>query len=918
KMGGKRGSGTSKSVTMKKRRRVDSNWSEEMPSDKDDDFDVSHLHGDTSEDEESRRDNLFSKKRNKMTSAEKSDLINPPSDYIENVTNSHYLPYSADWSPQYLFRLSSDIVGQAIRESGGEGMGRNEMARRLRIDATTKGGNRRISAAIQTMVKLHPENIGQFQKMEGKVRMIRYFWKEATEPEKFTRLYTEMETLIGRACPFKMGQIIKFPDCGLSTLRLSDVSLTRLLTVLQLTHSMRVIVTIHKMMKLIQQIEESKGYPYQVDKKSMMKVLIALEREGLVRVYNKEVGEEKITIVAHRDIDDPDGKEVVEGIKATVEEYNREARIFPHGQYRLGTKVLKAAGLKEEAEKEEEELLGELEGHLKEFGSMGIKERYEMFRVQVKILRLLSANRLANEESARKERAKRRVGESESDEMEEEEERSERWREEDDDDEEEEEKEEGAKVTKRSIDRGNQLGYQSKMIRYMIVHEVAFQLTRGTQRERPTLFDRFPPGRLVNEWKETEYDHIPVMVDEESPLRFIPRCRYEDRQPGWFMVQDLMAVLPLSLFVLVCKPNGVIPKWKMMEYLDHPLRRHTLVGDLPKKLRSTLMNDKRVAKQVEHMCIMLSHMGLMSIGENPTQHRFISSFTTMFFVGERGQLYDTSPSEKGFQVVTPPLSRYNRYDYSFEDVSDVYTYWQHLRAIVASTRLSFRSEAEGEGGSGPGRAFSIGTVDKTPVSSSMEVAEEGAHPIGNRDGCAGFSVKLCVHLSRHWEPNLRPHSVVNWFISRYRRHTESMKGVIEGRVERLEKQWSSFVRSLMPSDLELLRQKKATVKRELVEPSITIRSGSALAVEPKKQKRVEGGTPKSSAKKRPLDPVDILSEKNRMHVRSRFNSRERDMLILIRAVGFFLNPVYRFWLNPAVLRDIMHEHVPESRSKTVQ
>lgn len=50
------------------------------------------------------------------------------------------------------------------------------------------------------------------------------------------------------------------------------------------------------------------------------------------------------------------------------------------------------------------------------------------------------------------------------------------------------------------------------------------------------------------------------------------------------------------------------------------------------------------------------------------------------------------------------------------------------------------------------------------------------------------------------------------FISRYRRHTESMKGIIEERVERIEKQWNSFVRSLMPSDLELLKTKKATVR----------------------------------------------------------------------------------------------------------
>jgi hypothetical protein len=32
-------------------------------------------------------------------------------------------------------------------------------------------------------------------------------------------------------------------------------------------------------------------------------------------------------------------------------------------------------------------------------------------------------------------------------------------------------------------------------------------------------------------------------------------------------------------------------------------------------------------------------------------------------------------------------------------------------------------------------------------------------------------------------------------------------------------------------------------------------------------------------------------------------------LIFIRAVAYFLNPVFRFWLDPCVLRDIMHDQV---------
>lgn len=39
-------------------------------------------------------------------------------------------------------------------------------------------------------------------------------------------------------------------------------------------------------------------------------------------------------------------------------------------------------------------------------------------------------------------------------------------------------------------------------------------------------------------------------------------------------------------------------------------------------------------------------------------------------------------------------------------------------------------------------------------------------------------------------------------------------------------------------------------------------------------------------------------------------------LLLIRACSSFLNPINRFWPHPKVLRNLMHEFVPESRTKT--
>ncbi|KAI6190968.1 General transcription factor 3C polypeptide 1 [Aphelenchoides bicaudatus] len=74
---------------------------------------------------------------------------------------------------------------------------------------------------------------------------------------------------------------------------------------------------------------------------------------------------------------------------------------------------------------------------------------------------------------------------------------------------------------------------------------------------------------------------------------------------------------------------------------------------------------------------------------------------------------------------------------------------------------------------------------------------------------------------------------------------------------------------------------------------------------------------KRSGAKRKLDETDLKSIQASTNMRSRFTNNEYDMLVLIRSISYFLNPIHRFWLNPSVMRDIMHMYVPESRSKTV-
>ncbi|VDO44093.1 unnamed protein product, partial [Onchocerca flexuosa] len=132
--------------------------------------------------------------------------------------------------------------------------------------------------------------------------------------------------------------------------------------------------------------------------------------------------------------------------------------------------------------------------------------------------------------------------------------------------------------------------------------------------------------------------------------------------------------------------------------------------------------------------------------------------------------------------------------------------------------------------------------------------------------------------------------------------------LVESRVKNYQNSWNSYFRALVPSDNGIFRRTSS-------ESHIMVRANPGSLG---RKNNSYGSKSFKGKKKRPYDEIDIISEQRRVHLRNRFTSLERNMLILIRAVGFFLNPMYRFWLEPAVLRDIMHENVQEARSKTVQ
>ncbi|VDM36755.1 unnamed protein product [Toxocara canis] len=885
------------------------------------------------------------RKRRKRVEEDDEDYVVTDDDECEDEADvsisvwTMFVPYSKEeWSPLYLYRTLADLTASSIRQSGSEGVGRVEVGRSYGIDTTVKSGNRRVSGWITNAIKAYPDYFGHFQKMEGRYRSIRYFWKVNAQPERFSTLFNEWQRVTDVSCPFTIGQVIKFPKANLNTLRISDVSLRRLIDMLRLVKENRIVVTMHRFMKSIIELEQGYGYQYQIDKKSVLKCVYALQKAGFVHLFEKVVVDEnassKVELICDTSIQSVDDPAVDAALRATINEFHDNGRVFPRGQLRLSRRRLEEQQHKSKTSSSGSNDIGQEELEKLEednFAVMTVDKRLGLIRLQSIRRALIQPSKVDEAETGGEPDDESHTEECLAEESGEEpdtvrsscnsKDKTSKW-----------DKKESSDVGKREktyrfhFDPSINYGHQSKMIKCYILHQLVYHFVYGLpEGTKPTIYERFPPSKPMACWEDNKsIDDCPVYVDDESPFRFVPPVpQFQGLPRGWFILQDLVNALPLSILALTVRMKRRCET--VEELLRDPLKRHMLVLDLPQEVRLHLLHDKRALRQIEHLLLTMCGLGLLRVAPNPDAKRYPMAGAQFFFVMHGGVLRDTSTSDRGYACVTPPIDQYKLYDYSFDSLQDIRLYWHHFRAIVQSTPLAFRLGVPAED-TNPARIkkYAMGVTDKTDMIKCFDDVSVRADPLSPQDGCAGFDSALFVHLRRHWDVNPRPSDMVSWFMVDWRRSAEMAKPVVDARVERLQKTWNSYIKSLMPSDIDLWKKNKVD------DESVVRHCHGSLAVESKKIRtrnvRIERKKMASAkrSKKRPMDSVDLISEQRRIHMRSRFSAKERDMvrigrlLVLIRAVGFFLNPVYRFWLDPTVLRDVMHEYVPESRTKTVQ
>ncbi|XP_041838036.1 general transcription factor 3C polypeptide 1-like [Melanotaenia boesemani] len=243
--------------------------------------------------------------------------------------------------------------------------------------------------------------------------------------------------------------------------------------------------------------------------------------------------------------------------------------------------------------------------------------------------------------------------------------------------------------------------------------------------------------------------NLKVYADEDSWRRFVPPVRqHKDFTSGWAMVGDLLLCLPLSTFMQVIQISYKVDG--LEEYLNDPVKQHYLVRALPAKIKRQLLYKRKYIHSFHENLQRLTYMGLLQFG---VAERFKDKDQVCVYLKRNATIVDTTNTEPHYWLVTEsPDNPFERRRYTFNTAEDVESYWFDLMCVCLNTPLgiirSKKNATEDEAPSFvPERYVFVGL--SYLLKGSHEVCDDGSIP-GDGKGAGGLDSEFFGHLKRNW------------------------------------------------------------------------------------------------------------------------------------------------------------------------
>uniref|UniRef100_A0A8C0KEV9 Ral transcription factor IIIC subunit 1 n=1 Tax=Canis lupus dingo TaxID=286419 RepID=A0A8C0KEV9_CANLU len=393
---------------------------------------------------------------------------------------------------------------------------------------------------------------------------------------------------------------------------------------------------------------------------------------------------------------------------------------------------------------------------------------------------------------------------------------------------------------------------------------------------------------------EVELPTEKVYVEEASWKRYVPPIPIHNEFGfGWALVSDILLCLPLSIFVQIVQVSYKVDN--LEEFLNDPLKKHTLIRFLPRSIRQQLLYKRRYIFSVVENLQRLCHMGLLQFG--PTE-KFQDKDQVFVFLKKNAVIVDTTICDPHYNLAHSSRP-FERRLYVLNSMQDVENYWFDLQCVCLNTPLGTicLCQAPPSPAFLPALGFRHNLERKCAMmEGSREVVDEGFIP-GDGLGAAGLDSSFYGHLKRNW-------IWTSYIISKAKKHVPFARPGSE-----LCADWEEQFEIGQEPTLDRNRrvrggrsQKRKRLRKDL---------GKKI-----KKKKKESPQEKNRSL-RYHDEADQSALQRMTRLRVTWSIQEDGLLMLCRIASNVLNTKVKGPFVPwQVVRDILHSTFEESLDKT--
>ncbi|XP_074178864.1 general transcription factor 3C polypeptide 1 isoform X1 [Rhinolophus sinicus] len=442
---------------------------------------------------------------------------------------------------------------------------------------------------------------------------------------------------------------------------------------------------------------------------------------------------------------------------------------------------------------------------------------------------------------------------------------------------------------------------------------------------------------------EVELATETVYVDEASWMRYVPPIPvHRDFGFGWALISDILLCLPLSIFIQIVQVSYKVDN--LEEFLNDPLKKHTLIRFLPRPIRQQLLYKRRYVFSVMESLQRLCYMGLLQFG--PTE-RFQDKDQVFIFLKKHAVIVDTTICDPHYNLAQSSRP-FERRLCVLNSMQDVENFWFDLQCVCLNTPLGVvrypRTRKHSSAGEGSDEEDSLqkeqeSAMDKHNLerkcamlqytTGSREVVDEGLIP-GDGLGAAGLDSSFYGHLKRNW-------IWTSYIINKDKKDNSISENGLTVRLQSfLSKRQlplgaggngrlNMWGEARAGAELCADRDEQCEIDREpTLDRNRRVRGGKS-----QKRKRLKKD-PGKKTKRKKKDLADEKSKKPRYHdkadqtalqrmtrLRVTWSMREDGLIMLCRIASNVLNSKVKGPFVPwQVVRDILHATFEESLDKT--